>query len=348
MTFTARQIADFLKGEIIGNPEAKVHNFSKIEEGKPGTITFLANAKYTHYIYDTQADIVLVNQDFVPENPIKATLIKVPNAYAALASLMEIVNKNTPKKEGIEPMTFISDSATVEKNVYVGAFAYIDEMAKIGENTQIYPQSYIGRNVTIGKNVIIYAGVKIYHDSVIGDNCILHSGCVIGADGFGFSKESDGYHKIPQMGNVIIEKNVEIGANTTIDRAVMGSTIIKEGVKLDNLIQIAHNCEVGAHTAMAAQVGIAGSTKVEENCVFGGQVGIGGHITIGKNSQIGAQAGIISNTKEGSEVIGSPAMPVRNFFKTSVVLPKLPDMYRQLNALEKEVAELKKKLSHNE
>lgn len=346
MTFTAKQLADFLKGEIVGNPEAEVHNFSKIEEGKPGTITFLANSKYTNYIYDTQADIVLVNQDFVPEKPVNATLIKVPNAYAALASLMEMVNKNTPKKNGIESLSFVAENANLANDVYVGAFTYIDEKAQIGENSQIYPQAYIGRNAVIGKNVIIYSGVKIYHDCVIGDNCILHSGCVIGADGFGFSKENGEYHKIPQLGNVVIENDVEIGANTTIDRAVMGSTVIKKGVKLDNLIQIAHNCEVGEHTAMAAQVGIAGSTKIEENCVLGGQVGIGGHITIGKNTQIGAQAGIISNTKEGSEVIGSPAMPVRSFFKSSVVLPKLPDMYRQLNALEKEMAELKKKLGY--
>lgn len=348
MIFTAKQLADFLKGELVGNPEAQVHNFSKIEEGKPGTITFLANSKYTHYIYDTQADIVLVNKDFVPEKPVSATLIKVPNAYAALASLMEMVNKNTPKKNGVESLSFVADSTQLGNNVYVGAFAYIDEKAQIGENSQIYPQTYIGRNTVIGKNVIIYAGVKIYHDCVIGDNCILHSGCVIGADGFGFSKENGEYHKISQLGNVIIENDVEIGANTTIDRAVMGSTYIKKGVKLDNLIQIAHNCEVGEHTAMAAQVGIAGSTKIEENCVLGGQVGIGGHITIGKNTQIGAQAGIISNTKEGSEVIGSPAMPVRSFFKSSVVLPKLPDMYRQLNALEKEMVELKKKLGYTE
>lgn len=348
MTFTAKQIADFLKGEIVGNPEAEVHNFSKIEEGKPGTITFLANSKYTHYIYDTQADIVLVNQDFTPEKPVNATLIKVPNAYAALASLMEMVNKNTPGKSGIESLSFVAETATLGENVYIGAFAYVGEKAQIGENSRIYPQTFVGENVVIGKNVIIYAGVKIYQDCVIGDNCILHSGCVIGADGFGFSKENGVYNKIPQLGNVIIENDVEIGANTTIDRAVMGSTVIRQGVKLDNLIQIAHNCEIGQHTAMAAQVGIAGSTKIEENCVLGGQVGIGGHITIGKNTQIGAQAGIISNTKEGSEIIGSPAMPVRNFFKTSVVLPKLPDMYRQLNALEKEIADLKKKLDFSE
>ena len=347
MIFTAKQIADFLNGEIIGNPDVSVSSFSKIEEGIPGTITFLGNPKYTSYIYGTKADIVLINDDFVQDKPIKATLIKVPNAYAALASLMEMVNQNRPVKSGTEAMSFISPSATLGVNVYVGAFAYIGENAVIGDNSKIYPQTYVGDNVKIGKNSVLSPGVKIYHDCTIGDNCILHAGTVIGADGFGFSNENGIYHKIPQMGNVLIEDDVEIGANTTIDRAVMGSTVIHRGVKLDNLIHIAHNCEIGENTAMAAQVGIAGSTKFEENCGFGGQAGIGGHITIGKNSQIGAQAGIISNTKEGSAVIGSPAYPVKSFFKTSIILPKLPDMYRQLNALEKELAELKKKLTPN-
>lgn len=343
MTFTAKQIADFLKGEVVGNPEIKVSNFSKIEEGKAGTITFLANPKYTSYIYSTKADIVLVNSDFEPESPIGATLIKVPNAYAALASLMELVNKSTPRKSGIDTMSFIAPTAKLGEELYVGAFAYIGDHVEIGDDCKIYPHSYIGDNVKIGKNTVVYPGVRIYHNCVIGDNCILHSGAVIGADGFGFSKEGEVYHKIPQLGNVIIEDDVEIGANSAIDRAVMGSTIIRRGVKLDNLIQIAHNCEIGAHTAMAAQVGIAGSVKIGENCLFGGQVGIGGHITIGKNSQVGAQSGIISNTKEGSEIIGSPAVPVKSFFRSSVIIPKLPDMYRQLNALERELSELKKK-----
>lgn len=345
MTFSARQIADFLQGEIIGNPDVQVDNFSKIEEGKPNTLTFLANPKYTSFIYETQADIVLVNSDFNPEKPIKATLIKVPNAYAALASLMEMVNGRLPQKTGIDSMCFVASSAQLGENPYVGAYTVIEENAVVGDNCKIYPQVYIGDNVKIGNNTTIYPGAKIYKDCVIGDNCILHSGVVIGGDGFGFTKEPDGYHKIPQMGNVVVENNVEIGANTTIDRAVMGSTIIRQGVKLDNLIQIAHNCEVGKDTAMAAQVGIAGSTKIGENCVFGGQVGIGGHITIGSNSQIGAQAGIISNTKADSVVIGSPAMPVKSFFKSSVIIPKLPDMYRQLNVLEKEIEALKKQLS---
>ena len=345
MTFTAQQIADFLKGEIIGNPDTEVDNFAKIEEGKPRTIAFLSNPKYTHYIYETKADIVLVNNDFVADKPISATLIKVPDAYAALASLLEMVNSLTPKKTGIEEMSFVSASAKLGKNVYVGAFAYIGDKAQVGDNVKIYPQVYIGENVKIGKNVLIYPGVKIYHNCVIGDNCILHSGVIIGADGFGFSQQEGVYHKIQQIGNVVLEENVEVGANTTIDRAVLGSTIIRKGVKLDNLIQIAHNCEVGQNTAMAAQVGIAGSTKIGESCVLGGQVGIGGHITIGSKSQIGAQSGIISNTPEGSEVMGSPAYPVKNFFKSSIIIPKLPDMYRQINALEREINQLKKQLS---
>lgn len=347
MKFSAKQIADYLKGEIIGNPDVTVSDFSKIEEGKPGTLTFLGNPKYTPHIYHTEADIVLVNLDFELEKPVTATLIKVENAYAALASLMEMVSNNKPVKTGAEEMSFISPTAILGENVYIGAFTYIGDQVLIGDDSKIYPQSFVGDNVQIGKNCTIYPGVKIYSDCSIGDNCIIHAGAVIGADGFGFSKQEDIYHKIPQMGNVRIEDNVEIGANTTIDRAVMGSTIIHSGVKLDNLIQIAHNCEIGENTVMAAQVGIAGSTKVGESCVLGGQVGVGGHITIGKHSQIGAQAGIISNTKEGSQIIGSPAYPVKNFFKSSVIIPKLPDMYRQLNALEKEIAELKKNLTLN-
>ncbi len=345
MTFTAKQIADFLQGEIVGDPHITVSNFAKIEEAQPNTISFLSNPKYTQYIYETQADIVLVNNDFIPEKPIKPTLIKVPNAYAALATLLDLVNKMKPQKSGIEEMSFISPSAKLAENIYVGAFAYIGDNVVAGENCRIYPQAYIGDNVKIGKGTVIYAGAKIYNECVIGDNCIIHSGSVIGADGFGFSQENGVYKKIPQMGNVVLENDVEIGANTTIDRAVMGSTIIRKGVKLDNLIQIAHNCDIGKHTAMAAQVGIAGSTKIGESCVLGGQVGIGGHITIGNNTRIGAQAGIISNTKEGSEVMGSPAIPIKSFFKSSIITPKLPDMYRQINALEKEVEALKKLIS---
>ncbi len=341
ISFTAEQIATVLNGTIEGDPSVVVNNFSKIEEGKPGTLTFLANPKYTHHIYNTKASIVLVNNDFVAEQPIKATLIRCFNAYASLAILLDMVEKTKPRKTGIEPMSQISPSATIGDDVYIGSFSYIADNVNIGKQAQIYPQVYIGDNVSIGENTVIYPGVKIYAGSIIGKNCIIHSGAIIGSDGFGFAPENGAYKKIPQMGITIIEDDVEIGANTTIDRAVMDATIVHKGVKLDNLIQVAHNVEIGENTVMAAQVGISGSTKVGKSCVIGGQVGLGGHITIGDNVSVGAQSGIISNIKPDAKIIGSPAIPVRDFFKSSVTFPKLPDMYKQLAQLQKEVAELR-------
>ncbi len=342
ISFTAEQIATVLNGTIEGDSSIEVNNFSKIEDGRPGTLTFLSNPKYTHYIYTTNASIVLVNDDFVAEHPIKATLIRCSNAYAALAVLLDMVEKSRPQKTGVEPMSYISESATLGENVYIGAFTYIADSAKIGNNTKVYPQSYIGDNVQIGDNTIIYPGVKIYQGCIIGNNCIIHSGVVIGSDGFGFAPEDNGeFKKIPQMGIVLIEDDVEIGANTTIDRAVMDATIIHKGVKLDNLIQIAHNVEVGDNTVMAAQVGASGSTKIGKQCMFGGQVGLGGHITIGDNANIGAQSGIISNIEPGAKILGSPAIPVRDFFKSSVVFPKLPEIYKQIAQLQKEIEALK-------
>lgn len=341
LSFTAQQIADFLNGTIEGDPTVQVSNFSKIEEGKPGSLSFLANPKYTNYIYSTDASIVLVNNDFVADKPVKATLIRVFNAYAGLAMLLDMVEKSKPKKTGIEPMSFIADSVKLGSEVYVGAFAYIADGATVGDNTLVHPQVYIGESCTIGNNTILYPGVKIYPGCKIGNNCIIHAGAVIGSDGFGFAPEGDTYKKIPQMGIVIVEDDVEIGANTTVDRAVMDATIIRHGVKLDNLIQVAHNVEIGANTVMAAHTGISGSTKVGEHCMIGGQVGLGGHITIGNNVNIGAQAGIISNIKDDAKIIGSPAIPVKDFFKSSIIFPKLPDMYRQLNQLEKEIQQLK-------
>jgi len=274
MEFQATSIADFLNGTIEGDPNATVHNISKIEDGKPGTLSFLANPKYNKYIYETDATIVLVNRDFVAEGEIKATLIRVDNAYEAFASLLDLYQQIKGTKSGIENPSYIDASATIGKNLYLGAFAYIGENARIGDNVKIYPHAYIGDNVVVGDNTIIYSGVRIYEDCKIGESCILHAGCVIGADGFGFAPTSDGsYKKIPQIGNVILEDYVEIGANTTVDCATMGSTIIHRGVKLDNLIQIAHNCEVGENTVMAALTGLAGSVKVGRNCTFGGQVG---------------------------------------------------------------------------
>jgi UDP-3-O-[3-hydroxymyristoyl] glucosamine N-acyltransferase len=347
MEFSAKQIADILNGTVEGDADAKVNNFSKIEEGKPGTLTFLANQKYANYIYETKASIALVSDDFIPEKiiPPSLTLIRVSNAYAALATLLDMASKVKPRKKGVEPMSFVAPSTKVPESTYIGAFAYIGDNVILGDNVQIYPHVFIGDDVTIGSNVILYSGVKIYQECNVGHNCIIHSGVVIGSDGFGYASESGKYKKIPQLGNVIIEDDVEIGANTTIDRAVMDSTYISRGVKLDNLIQIAHNVEIGENTAMAAQVGISGSTKVGKNCMLGGQVGLGGHIKIGDNVNIGAQSGIISNIEDDRKLIGSPGIDVKNFFRSSIIFPKLPEIYRTLNQLQKEVESLKKELT---
>ncbi|MDR1368521.1 MAG: UDP-3-O-(3-hydroxymyristoyl)glucosamine N-acyltransferase [Dysgonamonadaceae bacterium] len=345
MEFSAKQIAGVLNGRVEGDAEAKVSDFSKIEEGKPGTLTFLANLKYTHFIYDTQATIALVNEDFVPEKslPETLTLVRVANAYTALAQLMTMVDRSQAKKPGIHSMAFISSTANVPADsCYIGAFAFIGENVKLGNNVKIYPHAYVGDNASVGDDTILYAGVKIYDNSIIGKRCILHAGAVIGSDGFGFAPEGDKYKKIPQLGNVIVEDDVEIGANTTIDRAVIDSTIIRSGVKLDNLIQIAHNVEVGENTGMAAQVGISGSTKIGRNCMIGGQVGLGGHIKIGDRVNIGAQSGVLSSIEDGESVIGSPPVGVREFFRSSLIFRKLPEMYRTINQLQKEIEELKK------
>ncbi|MDR2626951.1 MAG: UDP-3-O-(3-hydroxymyristoyl)glucosamine N-acyltransferase [Dysgonamonadaceae bacterium] len=347
MKFTAQEIADILNGKIEGNAHVTVSHLSRIEDGKPGTLTFLANPKYAQYIYDTNASIVLINDDFVLEKETKATLIRVPNAYMALAILLDIYNKSN-EKTGIDPKSHIASSAQIDKNgIYVGAFAYIGENSTVGKNTKIYPQVYIGDKVEIGEDTILYPGVKVYSGCKIGNRCIIHAGAVIGADGFGFTQEGNTYKKIPQVGNVIIEDDVEIGANTTIDRAVIDSTIIRSGVKLDNLIQIAHNVEVGKNTAMAAQVGVAGSTKIGRNCMFGGQVGLGGHIKIGDKVNIGAQSGLISNVEDGKKLIGSPAIEVNNFFRSSYVFSKLPEMYRQLNKLQQDFESLQKQINND-
>ena len=345
MEFSALQIATVLNGTIKGNPEVKVNNFSKIEEGKPGTLTFLANPKYEHFIYHTEASIVLVNNDFTPTEPIKATLIKVANAYASLAILLNMVEQAKEKKAGIDSTAYISTSAIIKENCYIGNFAYIGDNVKVGHNCKIYPNTYIGDNVTLGDNCIVYPHVTIYEGCIIGNNCILHAGCVIGSDGFGFAPEGESYKKIPQLGNVILEDNVEIGANTTIDRAVMDSTIIRKGVKLDNLVQIAHNVEVGENTVMAAQVGIAGSTKVGRHCMFGGQVGLSGHIHIADNVILGAQCGVISDVKEQTTLLGAPAINAKNFMRSSAIFNRLPDIYRQINQMQRELEQLKKELN---
>jgi UDP-3-O-[3-hydroxymyristoyl] glucosamine N-acyltransferase len=345
LSFSAKQIAEVLQGEIVGNPTVEVNDFSKIEEGKPGTLTFLSNPKYEQYIYTTHASIVLVNADFAPAKPVNATLIKVFNAYASLAILLNMVNSAKPQKTGIEEPSHIASTAKTGTDIYVGAFAYLGENCIIGDNVKLYPQVYVGDRVEIGDGTVIYPGVKIYEGCKIGKNCVIHSGAVIGSDGFGFAPEGEVYKKIPQLGIVVIEDDVEIGANTTIDRAVMDETRICRGVKLDNLIQVAHNVQIGENTVMASQSGISGSTKVGKHCMVGGQVGLGGHISIGDNSNIGAQSGIISNTAAGSNIIGSPAIPVKNFFRSSAVFAKLPDVYRQINQLQKEIDQLKAKIA---
>ena len=345
MEFSAKQIAEYIQGTVIGNENATVHTFAKIEEGIPGAISFLSNPKYTHYIYDTQSSIVLVNKDFVPEKDIKATLIKVDNAYESLAKLLNLYEMSKPKKTGIDALAYIAPTAKIGENVYIAPFACVGDGAEIGDNTSLHPHATVGSGAKVGSNCILYPHATVYHDCRVGNNCILHAGSVVGADGFGFAPSPEGYEKIPQIGITILEDNVEIGANTCIDRATMGATIIRKGVKLDNLIQIAHNVEVGSNTVMASQVGIAGSTKIGEWCMFGGQVGVAGHIKVGNKVNMGAQSGVHSSIKDGEALIGTPPMPLKSYFKSSAVFRKLPDMYLELNSLKKEIEELKKQLN---
>ena len=337
MEFTASTIAGFLKGEIEGNPEIKVNAVAKIEEGFEGALSFFANPAYEQYVYTTKSSIILVNKTFVPSGEVKATLIRVDNAYEAFASLLQLVEQSKPRKKGIHPTAVIEPSAKIGDNVYIGAHSYIGENCTIGSGCSIYPNVYVGDNSKIGNNSTLYAGVKIYHECQIGNECTLHAGVVIGSDGFGFAPSTGEYSKIPQLGNVIIEDNVEIGANSTIDRATMGSTIIRKGVKLDNLIQIGHNAEVGENTVMAAQSGVAGSTKVGKNCMIGGQVGIAGHIKIGDGAKLGAQAGIMSNIDENAVILGSPALDIKQYMRSYAIFRKLPDLKTKLDALEKDL-----------
>ncbi len=343
MEFTAKQIAEFVQGRVEGNESAAVNTFAKIEEGVPGAISFLSNPKYTHYIYETQSSVVLVNDDVEFEKPVKATLIRVKNAYESVAKLLQLYESMKPKKVGIDPLASISPKATIGENVYIGAFVCIGDDTVIGNGTQIYPHTVIGDHVTIGENGLFYPNITIYQGCKIGNNVTIHAGSVIGADGFGFAPSTGGYDKIPQIGIVVIEDNVEIGANTCIDRSTMGQTIVHKGVKLDNLIQVAHNCEIGENTVMSAQVGMAGSTKIGKWCMVGGQAGFSGHIQLGDKTFIGAQSGVISNTKGNVELIGSPAIDPKKFFKAKALYGKLPEMYRQIAALQKEIEELKKK-----
>lgn len=345
MEFSAKQIAAFVQGEIVGDENATVHTFAKIEEGVPGALSFLSNPKYTPYIYETKSSIVLVNKDFIPEQPINATLIKVNNAYESLAKLMTLYEQSHPKRVGIDPLAYVAPTAQIGKDVYLAPFACVGDGAVIGDGTELHPHATVGRNAKVGANCILYAHATVYHDCIVGNNCIMHAGSVVGADGFGFAPTPDGYEKIPQIGIAILEDNVEIGANTCIDRATMGATIIHKGVKLDNLVQIAHNVEVGANTVMASQAGIAGSTKVGEWCMFGGQVGVAGHITIGDKVNLGAQSGAPGSIKANQQLIGTPPMEMKPYFKSQAVFRKLPDMYKEIDALRKELNELKEQLN---
>lgn len=341
MEFKAKDIAALLKGVVEGDENITVSDVSKIEEGRPNTLAFLANPKYEHYLYTTKASVVLVNRDFNPSAPVSATLIRVASAYDAIAALLQIYENMRPKPAGIEQPSYIGGGTVTGEGLYVGAFAYIGKDVKIGNNVKIYPQAYIGDGVSVGDNTIIYSGVKIYHSCKIGNSCILHAGAVIGADGFGFAPQGEIYQKVPQIGNVVVEDDVEIGANTCIDRATMGSTLIKKGVKLDNLIQLAHNVVIGENTVIAAQTGIAGTTKVGQNCVFGGQVGIVGHLNIGAGTQIAAQSGISHDIPEKSILRGSPAFDLPKYQKCYVVFRRLPELYGQIKDIEKEIKTLK-------
>ncbi|MCG9912083.1 MAG: UDP-3-O-(3-hydroxymyristoyl)glucosamine N-acyltransferase [Flavobacteriales bacterium] len=335
MEYTALQIAGFINGSVEGDEQAKVNAICRIEEGRQGALSFLGNLKYEEFIYNTEASIVLVNQDFKPAAPIKSTLIRVPNAYEAFTALLKAID-NRPKRSGVEASSFVHPSVQIPENVYIGAFAYISEGVVLGKGTQIYPHCYIGDGTQIGENCTLFSGVKVYHNCQIGNSVTLHSGVVIGADGFGFSNQESGFDKVPQIGNVILEDNVEIGANTTVDRATIGSTIIRKGVKLDNLIMIGHNVEVGEHTVMAAQVGIAGSTKIGKKCMFGGQVGVAGHITVAENSIIGAQAGVNSSIRKPDGIwLGGPAMEIGGFRKSAILFKNLPQMEQRLRDLER-------------
>ena len=343
MKFTAIQIAELLSGKVEGNPNAEVWNVAKIEEGAPGMLSFLANPKYTHYIYETQSSVVIVNDDFAPTSPIKATLIRVPDAYASFAKLLAFYDQMSQSKQGSSSMAFVAKSAQCGENIYLGEFAFVGENAKIGNNVKIYPQVYVGDNCVVGDNTVLYPGVKLYRNTVIGKNCILHAGAVLGADGFGFAPQADGhYEKIPQVGNVVVEDNVEIGANTTIDRSTMGSTRIHRGVKLDNLIHLAHNVEIGENSALAAQVGVSGSTRLGKNCVVGGQSGFVGHINIADGSKFGGQSGIMGSIKEENQAfMGTPIQPLRQYLVSNARFRHIDEMARKLEQLEKELEKLK-------
>ncbi|EHG21609.1 hypothetical protein HMPREF9332_01716 [Alloprevotella rava F0323] len=337
MEFNAEQIAAYLQGQVEGDPKAVVTTFAKIEEGVPGAITFLSDIHYEHYLYDTKASVVLVNKDFQPSKPVTATLIRVEDARACVARLLTLYQQTMSQlRVGIHPQACVAETAQIGKNVYVGPHAYVGENVVIGDGTQLYAGVVVEERATVGENCILYPNVSVYHDCHVGNRVILHSGCCIGSDGFGFAPIEGGYEKIPQIGNAIVEDDVEIGANSCVDRAVMGSTYVRKGVKLDNLVQIAHNCDIGENTVMSAQVGVAGSTKIGQWCMFGGQVGVAGHIEIADRTRSGAQAGIAGKVRKSDQVIiGSPAMDARQFARCSAVFKNLPELWKDVNDLKR-------------
>jgi len=346
MVFTAEQIAGLTGGTVEGDMQAQVTTFAKIEEGVKGALSFLANLQYEHYIYETQSSIVLVNRDFMPKQPVQATLVRVDNAYESVAKLLQLYQSMQQKRVGIDPLAYVAPTAKIGKDVFLAPFSAVGDGAEIGDGAQLHPHATVGANARVGSNTIMYSNSVVYHDCVVGNNCILHAGCVIGADGFGFAPGADGYEKIPQIGIVTIEDNVEIGANTCVDRSTMGSTYVRKGVKLDNLVQIAHNCEVGSHTVMSAQVGVAGSTKIGQWCVFGGQVGIAGHYTVGDHVTVGAQSGIAGGNlarKGNCTLMGSPAIDAKRWSRNVAVLNNLVALQQEVAELKKQLAELKER-----
>lgn len=348
MEITVRELNDIVKGEIVGNENVVINNFSKIEDAGNGDLTFFANDKYESFVYTTKASVILVGKDFVPQKELDATIVKVDNVYATLALLLEFVDNQQKHvhTKGIDKLAVVKKSCIIGDGVCISAFAYVEEGAKIGNRTIIYPHVYIGKNVEIGDDCVVYPNATIYHNVKIGNRCIVHSGAVIGADGFGFAPQLDGYKKIPQIGNVIIEDDVEIGANTCIDRASLGSTTIKKGAKLDNLIQIAHNCSVGEHTVLASQTGMAGSSTIGQWCQAGGQTGIAGHLKIGDRVNIGGQTGILGNIESDRNIFGSPAMDLSVAKKSFVIMPKLPEMWRKLSQMEKSIETIENKIKN--
>ncbi len=336
MKFTAAQIAGILEGEVVGNPDAEVFKLAKIEEGTKGSLTFLANPKYANFIYTTEATITIVGADFIPESDLTTTLIRVEDAYQSFSKLLEYYNQVKLMKSGIEQPSVISENVTYGEHLYLGSFSYVGKNVVIGKNVKIYPNSFIGDNVTIGDDCVFFAGARVYSESVIGNGCVIHSGTIIGSDGFGFAPQEDGsYTKVPQIGNVILEDNVEVGSCTSIDRATLGSTIIRKGVKLDNQIHIAHNVEIGENTVIAAQTGIAGSTKIGKNCLIGGQVGFAGHLVIGDNVRVQAQSGVGKNVKDGEVVQGSPSFNYTDWNKSYVHFRNLPKIVSDIEDLKK-------------